>query len=177
MPRRDIEWFGGGLEVWGPVVSNRGVTGIDGVTATAVGAALGADGPVVALRGDLALLHDLSALVEQLDGASSLTVVVVDTGGGGIFSFLPQAMSLELAAFEEFFGTPCPVDVVAHVTALGPQASAPSSIAELDAALDEAMSHVGITMLRCVVGDRAQHVAHHEELVAAATAAVASVLD
>ena len=33
-------------------------------------------------------------------------LVVVDNGGGGIFSFLPQASALEAAYFQRLFGTP-----------------------------------------------------------------------
>ena len=58
----------------------------------------------VALLGDLAFLHDVSGLVNLPE--VPCTFVVLDNGGGGIFSFLPQATSVEPAVFEQLFGTP-----------------------------------------------------------------------
>ena len=42
-----------------------------------------------------------------------LRIVVVDNDGGGIFSFLPQATALASDRFEQLFGTPLGVDVLA----------------------------------------------------------------
>ncbi|MDA8366835.1 MAG: 2-succinyl-5-enolpyruvyl-6-hydroxy-3-cyclohexene-1-carboxylic-acid synthase [Actinomycetota bacterium] len=125
MPIRDVETFAAPRPDRVRIVANRGANGIDGVTSTAAGVALAAasggasggaagSGPVVALLGDLAFLHDVSALVHAVaDGAAGagLTLVVVDNGGGGIFSFLPQARELDGDRFEALFGTPPSVDV------------------------------------------------------------------
>ena len=73
------------------VVANRGANGIDGVVSTALGVAIGSGAPTVALVGDLAFLHDVSALVGAELPSLPLTVVVADNRGGGIFSFLEQA--------------------------------------------------------------------------------------
>ena len=59
------------------------------VVSTALGVALSA-GPTVCLVGDLAFLHDVSALVGPVDQGAPLTVVVADNGGGGIFSGRPS---------------------------------------------------------------------------------------
>ncbi|MCH2186512.1 2-succinyl-5-enolpyruvyl-6-hydroxy-3-cyclohexene-1-carboxylic-acid synthase [Myxococcota bacterium] len=88
------------------ILANRGANGIDGVTSTALGAALGDCGPVVLLIGDLALLHDLGALLSVRSHAAPLLIVVLNNDGGGIFSFLPIAEQANDLPFEELFQTP-----------------------------------------------------------------------
>ena len=68
--------------------------------------------------GDLAFLHDVSGLV-NFDPAARCTFVVVDNGGGGIFSFLPQAGALEPEVFESLFGTPPRSDIGAVARGFG----------------------------------------------------------
>jgi 2-succinyl-5-enolpyruvyl-6-hydroxy-3-cyclohexene-1-carboxylate synthase len=100
------------------VLANRGANGIDGFVSTVFGIAGAHAGPVVALCGDLCLLHDTNGF---LDGRGArkrppATFVVVDNGGGGIFSYLPQH---ELPEFETLFATPQVVDLVAVARAHG----------------------------------------------------------
>src|SRR6185437_7240391 len=99
MPVRDLEWYAPPTAAPPEVLANRGVNGIDGVTSTALGVAAAGDGPVVAVLGDLAFLHDVSGLVQVGRGPmeGSCTLLVVDNGGGGIFNFLPQATAVDEA--------------------------------------------------------------------------------
>ncbi len=85
------------------VVGNRGASGIDGFVSTALGVAVGAGAPTVALAGDLSLLHDSNGFL-LLDEPVDATIVVVNNDGGGIFHHLPQARFD--ASFERLFGTP-----------------------------------------------------------------------
>ncbi len=102
------------------MASNRGVAGIDGTVSTAVGAALTHDGPSFALLGDLTLLHDTTGLVIGPDEPRpDLTLVVLNDGGGGIFSLLEQGGPEHAAAFERVFGTPHRVDLAALCAAMG----------------------------------------------------------
>lgn len=98
------------------VYCNRGANGIDGTLSTAMGVAHGAK-PAVLLTGDLAFLHDSNGLlsVNQLKG--SLTVVMVNNNGGGIFEHLPVA-SMD-PPFEQYFATPQQVNVAALCQAYG----------------------------------------------------------
>lgn len=104
MPVRDADRFGypraDAVEVFG----NRGVSGIDGITSTALGVASSHDGPTVALVGDLAFYHDLTGLLTATRCDIPATFVVINNDGGGIFHQLPIAASDP--PFTEHFRTP-----------------------------------------------------------------------
>lgn len=105
MPVRDLEWFAeprNGL----PIYANRGASGIDGVVSTAVGVALASHSPTYLLIGDIAMLHDSNGLIGLARRKADVRIVCLDNRGGGIFSFLPQATSLNVERFEQLFGTP-----------------------------------------------------------------------
>lgn len=90
-----------------PIFANRGANGIDGTLGSALGVAQGGR-PAVLLTGDLAFLHDSNALLATKQLKGSLTVVLVNNDGGGIFEHLPVA-SME-SVFETHFATPQVVD-------------------------------------------------------------------
>ena len=75
-----------------PNFCNRGVSGIDGCTSTAIGAAM-VNGPAVLITGDMSFLYDISAL-SAITPKLQLKIVVVDNGGGGIFRFIDSTSSL-----------------------------------------------------------------------------------
>jgi 2-succinyl-5-enolpyruvyl-6-hydroxy-3-cyclohexene-1-carboxylate synthase len=133
MPMRDLEWYAPALPVPPDVMANRGANGIDGVVSTALG--LAASGRrTFALMGDLAFLHDVSGLVNLPD--VPCTFVVLDNGGGGIFSFLPQAGELQSERFELLFGTPPTSDVGAVAQGFGLDVHDVTTMAEFDLALN-----------------------------------------
>jgi len=173
MPVRDLEWFAPPEPVPPRVLANRGANGIDGVVSTALGvAAASPAGPgTVALLGDLAFLHDVSGLVNVPD--VPCTFVVVDNGGGGIFSFLPQATSLEAHRFEQLFGTPPTSDVAAVGRGFGLTVREVTSLGELDVALESALEARGPSVVRARVPDRSQNVALHAALEEAVRRALA----
>lgn len=90
------------------IFANRGANGIDGTLSTALGVAHGG-APAFLLSGDLAFLHDSNGLLaaDQLSG--SLTVVVINNDGGGIFEHLPVAEAA--VDFEGLFATPQSVSI------------------------------------------------------------------
>ncbi|HVE46519.1 MAG TPA: 2-succinyl-5-enolpyruvyl-6-hydroxy-3-cyclohexene-1-carboxylic-acid synthase [Acidimicrobiales bacterium] len=164
MPIRDVEWYGRprpGLRV----LSNRGANGIDGVVSTALGVAAAGPSPTFALVGDLAFLHDASGLRAGAasDRPAACTVVVVDNGGGGIFSFLPQAGTLAPDAFERLLGTPHGLDLLAVARAYGASAEEAHSIKDLVAALEPPGKPDGAHVV-VVRTDRQSNVEVHDRL-------------
>jgi len=66
---------------------NRGTSGIDGCTSTAVGFAHAADKPVLLITGDLSFLYDSNGLWNRFI-KPSFRIIVINNGGGGIFRFI-----------------------------------------------------------------------------------------
>jgi len=89
--------------------ANRGASGIDGNLATVCGirAVTDPNTPVVALLGDLTLFHNLNALYLAKELGMNLTIMVINNGGGNIFSHLPPA---QLPEFEKLWLTPTTVN-------------------------------------------------------------------
>lgn len=178
MPVRDLEWFGGTRDLPHVVHANRGANGIDGVVSTAVGVALASDGPVVAVVGDLAFLHDVSALVEGLgdEEEGSLTVVVLDNRGGGIFSFLPHRTMVDGDDFDRLFTTRRSPRPDAVAAGFGIACERVGDAEGLRTALLGALGRPGMRIIVCDLPDHDANVAIHDELVASSLAAARSVL-
>lgn len=128
------------------VHSNRGLAGIDGTIATATGIALasaaaaraegGATGVTRVLLGDLALLHDVGALLGAPgEERPHLQIVVGNDGGGTIFDGLEVAATAPADAFDRVLYTPQSVDLAALARAYGWAHSVARTKGELDQAL------------------------------------------
>jgi len=120
MPIRDLDFFSRPSQEASlqPPAANRGASGIDGVISTAAGFCRGANAPSTLIIGDVASLQDLNAL-QQLTGpdAPPLTIVLVNNGGGGIFSFLPIAQHKDVMS--PFFNEPHTTDFTSVCAAFG----------------------------------------------------------
>jgi 2-succinyl-5-enolpyruvyl-6-hydroxy-3-cyclohexene-1-carboxylate synthase len=121
--------------------ANRGLAGIDGTIATALGLAAGSQRHTTALIGDLTALHDIGALAQPtLERPIDLRLVIADDGGGAIFSTLeygaPAADIGALAeAFERCFAHPPGVDLAALAQAFGCPTVRVATTSELATAL------------------------------------------
>jgi 2-succinyl-5-enolpyruvyl-6-hydroxy-3-cyclohexene-1-carboxylate synthase len=108
MPVRDMEFF------WRPnqqhyrILGNRGANGIDGTLSTALGALHQYNQPGILITGDLSLLHDTNGLLLRQQFQGSLTILLINNNGGGIFGMLPIGQFDP--PFTEFFTTPQNVD-------------------------------------------------------------------
>ena len=106
-PARDINLFGKQNKDI-PLFMNRGVSGIDGVTSTAIGLSLALDKPGILLTGDLASLHDTNALLNAKKVNHPLIVVIINNAGGSIFRMLP--IEEYETYFNNYFETPQSAD-------------------------------------------------------------------
>ena len=84
------------------VFCNRGTSGIDGSTSTAVGAAHYMDEPTLLISGDLSFLYDINGLWNGYV-RPDFRMIVINNGGGGIFRILPGRKEDE--NFERYFET------------------------------------------------------------------------
>lgn len=106
-PARDRSMFGQwkGQEIY----TNRGASGIDGVSSTHIGIGIASSKPGILFTGDLAFLHDSNALLNSRLLSSPLVIVVINNKGGSIFRMLPIAS--HEAYFDTYFETPQQVDI------------------------------------------------------------------
>jgi 2-succinyl-5-enolpyruvyl-6-hydroxy-3-cyclohexene-1-carboxylate synthase len=161
MPIRDLEWYAPALPVPPRVMANRGANGIDGVVSMALGvAAAGTTARTCALVGDLAFLHDVSGLVSVPE--VPCTFVVLDNGGGGIFSFLPQATTLRPELFETLFATPPRSDLGVVARGFGLPVEDVTELSGLEHALATAPPTPAV--VRVHVPSRTENVAVHDAL-------------
>lgn len=79
---------------------NRGVSGIDGSTSTAIGASTMYSHPTLLVTGDMSFAYDIGALATPFISAD-LKVVVINNSGGEIFRFIPTTSAL--ACRERYF--------------------------------------------------------------------------
>jgi len=134
------------------VIGNRGLAGIDGSVATAVGATLGRPSTTraFALLGDVTFLHDVNGLLIGPDEPRpDLTVVVVNDDGGSIFASLEQGGPAYADSFERLFGTPHHVDLASLCAATRTPHWRVDSLPELEHALANPAG--GIEVVEAVV--------------------------
>lgn len=103
MPIRDMDMY---AQVKNNVIigANRGVSGIDGILATATGFAVGIDKPLTLIIGDLAFIHDLNSLFILKSINLPVIIILINNNGSGIFSFLDISSYKDI--FEKYFAVP-----------------------------------------------------------------------
>ena len=82
--------------------SNRGTSGIDGCTSTALGSTLASQRLNILITGDLAFFYDQNAFFNNY-GACNLKVIVMNNQGGGIFRLIEGPS--QLPELEDYFET------------------------------------------------------------------------
>ena len=159
MAIRDVDTFFTNINKSVRMLANRGVNGIDGVTSSALGAAT--RGRVTLIIGDLSFYHDMNGLLAAKQYDLDLTVVLVNNGGGGIFSFLPQAEDSKY--FDELFGTPLGIDFKPAVEMYAGHYELVKTERELKESLLASYRRKGLSVLE-VQTDREENVLWHRKI-------------
>lgn len=84
------------------VFCNRGTSGIDGSTSTAIGAAVGNKQPTFFITGDISFFYDSNALWNNYV-PNNFKIILINNSGGGIFRILPGHQ--ETPTFNTYFET------------------------------------------------------------------------
>jgi 2-succinyl-5-enolpyruvyl-6-hydroxy-3-cyclohexene-1-carboxylate synthase len=116
LPIRDFDNFVGRTHKHLKLFDNRGASGIDGVTSTALGIAL-IEKPTILITGDLSFIHDLNALLPARKYSIPLVVILINNNGGGIFEMLPVSSNKKY--FNTYFKTPHNLNISSVVKSFG----------------------------------------------------------
>jgi 2-succinyl-5-enolpyruvyl-6-hydroxy-3-cyclohexene-1-carboxylate synthase len=170
---------------------NRGASGIDGIISTATGCG-DSSSPTTLVCGDVTTLHDLNAFygltadyislnnVQTVTNTNRLplTTIIVNNGGGAIFSFLPIAKHGQDVGFEEYWGTPTKnFSFKEGASAFGlPYKSATSFKAFKDAYRSSIQSG-GPEIIEAKVVDRSMNVEVHKKITQSAVNAIDCIIN
>lgn len=132
----------------GTLWANRGLAGIDGTIATAMGIALATNQPTTVLLGDLTFQHDVGSLITSTtEHAPDLRIVVADDAGGSIFHTLEQGGAAYADSFERVFGTPSGLDLANVAAGFGHPTKRIASLCDLADELAEPISGISVLVV------------------------------
>ena len=170
---------------------NRGASGIDGIISTATGCGDSTQ-PITLVCGDVTTLHDLNAFYgltadhnshnngQTVTNANSppLTTVIVNNGGGAIFSFLPIAKHGQDVGFEEYWGTPTNnFSFEQGASAFGLPYKSATSFEEFKNAYRTSIQSGGAGIIEAKVVDRSTNVEVHKRITQGAIRTINDVLN
>ena len=104
VPIRDLDFFSSALNKNIIVYQNRGASGIDGITSTALGICANTKNPTYLIIGDLSFYYDINSLLIAKQYKIPLIIILINNNGGSIFRFLPIANYKNV--FEKYFLAP-----------------------------------------------------------------------
>lgn len=116
---------------------NRGVSGIDGSTSTAIGSCMASGRPTLLITGDTSAQYDMGALAVR-NIPACFRMIIIDNGGGGIFRFIGSTSRLDER--EALFGDPVNIPAEQLATAFGFQYLEANNEQELDEAIPQLLA-------------------------------------
>ncbi len=108
--------------------ANRGTSGIDGSTSTAIGACYATKIPTLMVSGDISFLYDSNSLWNK-HIPNNFKIIVINNGGGDIFNFIPGPTKTK--AIDAFFVTKHKLKVKKLAEMYGLEYSLISNLTEL----------------------------------------------
>ncbi|TGE15785.1 2-succinyl-5-enolpyruvyl-6-hydroxy-3-cyclohexene-1-carboxylic-acid synthase [Hymenobacter elongatus] len=143
------------------VFANRGTSGIDGCTSTAVGAALAQpERPVVLLTGDVAFFYDRNAFWQNYP-TPNLRVILFNNHAGGIFRLIDGPR--QQPELEELFETHQPLTAENTARDFGLRYFTAGTLSELQLALSAFFAPVSGAALLEITTDSATNAAFFEQ--------------
>ncbi|MEM4782252.1 MAG: thiamine pyrophosphate-binding protein, partial [Halalkalicoccus sp.] len=137
------------------VLANRGASGIDGITSSALGAGSATDDPLVLVTGDLAYYHDSNGLLAISRLGIDATTVLINNDGGGIFHMLPiEGFD---PPFTDQFKTPHGLDFQPTGDLYGFEFERVDSMSGFEAAYAASLASPGTQVIEVIVDGEASH--------------------
>ena len=122
------------------IAANRGVSGIDGSLASALGFSEAVGKPVCLLVGDLAFLHDMNSLHLLRRSSHGMIILLLNDNGGGIFSLLGLSrLKSYRDMFKEVFVTPQNTDYMFSAKQFGLSYLRVESLSQLEEGYTQAV--------------------------------------
>ena len=133
----------------------RGTSGIDGTLSMGMGLSI-IMGRMVLITGDLALLHDTNGWLFSKDKNTSLIVILIDNGGGGIFNQLNIDKTQE-GDFKEIFLMPQEVCHLTLAKAYGLKYKQVACLDDLEQAIEWSFSLSSNVLIRVCTNSAEDH--------------------
>lgn len=144
------------------IFANRGASGIDGVTSTALGVAVAdRSRPTILITGDIAFYHDMNGLfaLRQHD-LRRFIIILLNNNGGGIFRRLPIARFEP--SFTSLFLTPHDLKFEAAAQMYGLAHQAVNDGEHFQAAFAESLGGETPTIIEVRTDSHQDHIRHQE---------------
>lgn len=145
-PVRDVEFFASSFNKKLNLFFNRGASGIDGITSSALGVAAQSKLPIYLLTGDLSFYHDLNSLWLCKNYKIPLKIILINNNGGGLFNFLP--IKKEEIDFKQYFQTPLDLDIKKIAAAFGIKYNQVNSVKDFSSAIKRYKTDVVILEIK-----------------------------
>ncbi len=123
---------------------NRGTSGIDGSTSTAIGSAIASSKQTVFITGDISFFYDSNALWNSYT-PQNFVIILLNNGGGEIFKFIPGPDQTN--ALKDYFATEHTLTAKHLATMYGYQYSKVIQLNDLQNQLQHVFSHNQPTLL------------------------------
>jgi len=154
LPIRDLDCFAGSMENNLKIFFNRGASGIDGITSTALGISIHNKSTVL-ITGDLSFLHDVNALIAAKKNPVPLVIILINNNGGGIFDALPIKEYKEL--FRKYFKAPQYQNIKSVVEAFGHNHTLIESWNHLSESVTASLGKKSLTVLEIKTNSVSSH--------------------